>query len=347
MMQKAQVRANEYFWYKFTKTTGLPSPFMNERIRRLNITRSNYLQIITSDNITPHCNYKNNAKMNNVMSNEIFNKGIFFAENNGFIPVILGHEKGLQLNSTYLKILSSKEVDKTSDENNITVFNNNLENISILNSNCILLINRDNIQNLYDFVFKLSKKSERINIILKEIEYYSSSDLERYENQLDKIKQLVYESYKMENPIEINVLTDILNCSQMSNCGAGLNTFALAPNGKIYICPAFYFDNPVNCIGDLDNGINFDFHNLLRLDNAPICQNCDSYHCKRCVYLNRKLTNEFNTPPKIQCQLSHIERKKSKELQEMLGTDKFSLFTNILNEVDYLDPFEKIKISEF
>ena len=51
---------------------------------------------------------------------------------------------------------------------------------------------------------------------------------------------------------------------------------------------------------------------LLELKYSPICRICDAYQCKRCVFLNKKLTSEINTPSSRQCRLSHIEREASR-----------------------------------
>ena len=63
---------------------------------------------------------------------------------------------------------------------------------------------------------------------------------------------------------------------------------------------------------------------LLRLDHAPLCRRCDAYACRRCVWLNRKLTRELNVPSHRQCVLAHIERNAS--LPD--------------SPTSYLDPFE-------
>lgn len=41
---------------------------------------------------------------------------------------------------------------------------------------------------------------------------------------------------------------------------------------------------------------------------------CDAWHCKRCVWQNKKTTLEVNTPSREQCVLSHIERNATRSL---------------------------------
>jgi hypothetical protein len=44
----------------------------------------------------------------------------------------------------------------------------------------------------------------------------------------------------------------------------------------------------------------------------------------------------------MQCLVSHIERNKSRELQLKLMTNLKINFSNIITEIDYLDPLYKI-----
>lgn len=122
----------------------------------------------------------------------------------------------------------------------------------------------------------------------------------------------------------------------MNNCNAGLTSITLAPNGKLYICPAFYYSSIDFSCGDVRE---WEIKNqqLLKLDNAPICLLCDAYHCKRCLHKNFIQTLEINTPSYEQCYISHIEREQSRLLNQSIN----GKFRNI-KEIDYMDPFEKI-----
>jgi len=148
---------------------------------------------------------------------------------------------------------------------------------------------------------------------------------------------------KVNNYCSIHVLTDRMMLKDMNNCGAGDTTVTLAPNGKFYVCPAFYFDDEQNCVGDLKRGLDIKNKQLYKLDHAPICRLCDAWHCKRCVWLNKKTTLEVNTPGHEQCVIAHLERNASKTL---LGNiRKHGTFLpefDDIKDIDYLDPFDKI-----
>ena len=141
---------------------------------------------------------------------------------------------------------------------------------------------------------------------------------------------------------QLNVLTDRMMLKEMNNCGAGDTNITLAPNGKFYVCPAFYYEDEADSIGDLEHGLDIKNKQLYRLDHAPICRHCDAWQCKRCIWLNRKTTLEVNTPSHEQCVLAHLERNASRDLLNNIR--KYGTFLpeqEEIKEIDYLDPFDK------
>lgn len=335
-MHKANCRVNDYFWTKFKEVTGITPEYEKLKRSRSKTSPGLYLQFITSDDITPNCGYIShlNGSVINKMSDETFAKGITFADNNNMIPVFLANtKKDGYLISGELSILDSDDlaVYKNSDFSEIT----NAQT-------CILLVRKKDISLLSRNVETLIKSDCRVNINIQDLEYWSKDDLDLYEHELNKIACTLLKHCQLTGDLsEVNVLTDIFYLKGMANCEAGIKSYALAPNGKIYICPAFYFNNPEDSIGSLEEGINIKNSELLELDRAPICNACDAYHCQRCKYLNKKMTGEYNTPPKIQCVAGHIERRTSLKLQQSLEKLGQS-FENSLKPVDYLDPLTKI-----
>lgn len=347
-MHKANMRANVYFWNKLNEKLGY---MPNERKIYIDENKTNenifFLQFITSDLITPHCNYRNWNNGNSIMSNEVMNKAIHFAKKNNFEPVILGENKNV-ISNNIIKSENTILINNINQfislkENEIPIFDN-IVNFSISKNfdNCILLINKENIINIFEFSKLLFSKTERINLRLENIESWNEKDLSLYENQLDLLNELILILHKNNKPVEINVLTDLMEIDSLNDCGAGVTSFSVAPNGKIYICPAFYFDNPEKCIGSLDEGINIKNGYLLKAENAPICSSCDAYHCNRCKFINKKCTNEINTPPRMQCVISHIERNKARTLQLAILKEGVSNFKNKICKINYLDPLDEI-----
>lgn len=130
-------------------------------------------------------------------------------------------------------------------------------------------------------------------------------------------------------------------------CDAGVDSFTLAPNGRLYNCPAFYFNDPDDSIGSLEKGFDIKNTRLYELKNQPVCKECDAYHCSRCKFLNKKITGQINVPSKIQCIISHLERNKARELQQILKKETSLAFFNNITETEYLDPLERITNKEW
>ena len=190
------------------------------------------------------------------------------------------------------------------------------------------------------------KVLNRINIIIKDVDTFSDSDIDEYQKFLYNVSQTVCNEFIKGNNPQINILTDRLFLDNSNNCNAGVESITLSPNGYFYICPAFYYDEYTNkpqisSVGNIDKGINIKNPQLLKIDFAPICRICDAYHCKRCVWLNKHLTHEINTPSRQQCIMAHIERNAGRIIKNKLENSNFKITCNI-PEISYIDPFDYI-----
>ncbi len=181
----------------------------------------------------------------------------------------------------------------------------------------------------------------RVNIVFTDVDAFEDSDISEYENALSNLSEGILKSHRNGNDVQLNLLTDRLMLTEMNNCNAGIESIMLAPDGNFYVCPAFYHEHDSD-IGNPFAGVNILNQHLLKSDHAPICRNCDSYHCKRCIWLNKKTTFEVNTPRRQQCVMSHIERKVSKKLLEKIcEIGNVAHYVQIL-DINYIDPFEKL-----
>ena len=191
-------------------------------------------------------------------------------------------------------------------------------------------------------IIKALENVLRLNIVLTDIETFTDEDFASYKSLLEKLSKAIEQMYVTGKAPQLNLLTDRMMLQKMNNCGAGDTTITLAPNGKFYVCPAFYYEDEADSIGDLEHGLDIKNKQLYKLEYAPICRHCDAYQCKRCIWLNRKLTLEVNTPSHEQCVLAHLERNASREL--LLNIRKHGTFLpeqEEIKEIDYLDPFDK------
>ena len=192
----------------------------------------------------------------------------------------------------------------------------------------------------YLFLKDVIAKVLRLNIVITDVETFTEEDFEKYKQILHTLSEHVEKEYVGGKSQQLNILTDRMMLDKMNNCNAGAANITLAPNGKFYICPAFFYENEDDCVGDLEQGLDIKNPQLYKLDYAPICRHCDAYPCKRCIWLNRKTTLEVNTPSHEQCVVAHLERNASRELLENIRKHGMFMPDIEIKEIDYLDPFD-------
>ena len=193
-----------------------------------------------------------------------------------------------------------------------------------------------------DIIIKALENVPRLNVVLTDVETFTEEEFEKYSSLLEKLSKAIEQMYVDGKSPQLNLLTDRMMLSKMNNCGAGDTNITLAPNGKFYVCPAFYYEDETDCVGDLEHGLDIKNKQLYKLEYAPICRHCDAYQCKRCVWLNRKTTLEVNTPSHEQCVVAHLERNASRELMNNIRKHgSFLPEQEEIKEIDYLDPFDK------
>ena len=192
--------------------------------------------------------------------------------------------------------------------------------------------------NHYNLIIGILEKVVRLNIIITDIETFDEEDFKAYQRVLNVISDSVEKIYNKKE-VQLNLLTDRMMLEKMNNCNAGWESITFAPDGRFYICPAFYQEG-LYSVGDLKSGLTIKNPLLYRLDHAPLCRNCDAYQCQRCIWLNNKTTLEVNTPSHEQCVVSHLERNASRTLLENIRQHRSFLPNQEIKEIDYLDPFD-------
>lgn len=201
---------------------------------------------------------------------------------------------------------------------------------------CVLRMKQEELFACGNDISALLQKVNRLNIVISDLETFTDEGLKRYDALLDQWAAVLKEEYMKGRTPQFNLLTDRMMLTKPNHCNAGVENITLAPNGKFYLCPAFYYSNPDDSI-DPQNILN---QQLLRLDHAPLCRHCDAYHCRRCVWLNRKTTLEVNTPSHEQCVVAHTERNAARRLLEAIRQEATFMSEVEIKEINYLEPFE-------
>ena len=200
----------------------------------------------------------------------------------------------------------------------------------------VLRTKKDDLFENKDIIAKVLSRVKRLNIVITDVETMTDGEMETYNSVLNEWAAVLKTTYLDGGSPQFNLLTDRMMLARPNHCNAGVENITLAPNGKYYLCPAFYYDDPEEDV----NPIKISNQQLLRLDHAPLCRNCDAFHCRRCIWLNRKTTSEHNTPSHEQCIVAHTERNATRRLLASIREAGDFLPEIEIKSINYTDPFE-------
>lgn len=308
--------------------------------------------IITGGDAPAFCSYDADGKIE-TMSADVFEKSIDFCRSNNLSATIVysnrfmadhGH---LTDHFPHVKIVSFDMMTRydVSGESDFIVIND-MDTFAAgcldekVKSNIILRINLAEAKHLPMIVYQYHKLFRRLNVIFKDIPQATEEGLNRFRINIQPLKDIMVELFMSGSLFEFNMVTDRLVLSGVNSCEAGITHITIAPDGHFYICPAFYYHNEGEAVGTLTTGTNIVNSQLLSFEYSPLCKICDCYQCKRCIYLNKQLTRELNTPSHQQCVLSHHERNLTGMILQKLQNKE--MFTEIkeISPLFYLDPLE-------
>lgn len=310
-----------------------------------------YLIIQLDDSSTSFCHYPNDRSQRKLIPLETLKESIFWSMKENltlqflYPDFVLPDEYKDEIAKTFHADIISSSCEDEELRNNADVvvfhsfgsaagfpFNPNQSYVF----RCVLSELYDNVEMIYSILSNVN----RINIVITDLLSFSKDDESKYIEFLDSLAIKVAQEYKSGHALQINLLTDRMLLDGMNNCNAGDESITLCPDGHFYVCPAFYKDTDCSfSIGDICAGPDIKNPQLYKLSHAPICRICDSYQCRRCVWMNRKSTLEVNTPSHEQCVVAHIERNSSRKLLSLIREIGRFLPEKEIAEINYLDPF--------
>lgn len=319
-----------------------------------------YLIIQLDDTSSSYCHYSNDKKESRLISVEDLKKGILFAmKENLMIQFVYPNFQLPQEYKDVINTIDHSDIvpydckdDVLRNTADIIIFNNwkELESYEIKEDGIyVIRTSKSELFKKHSLLNKILPVAKRINVVITDIDSFDENDFEKYKEILSSLSKETEKLYVEGKTPQLNLLTDRMMLDKMNNCNAGDENITLAPDGKIYVCPAFYLTDENEdyglgkskfSIGDLENGLYIKNPQLYKLSYAPLCRNCDAYQCKRCVWLNRKTTYELNTPSHEQCVVSHLERNESRELLANIRKNGIFLPDKEIKEISYLDPFD-------
>jgi CXXX repeat peptide maturase len=306
-----------------------------------------YLVVLLDDTSMAYCHAENPLKERCLMPLDTLRKAILFGMKQNLMIQFVYPD--YELPTEYNELIET--IDHVKIGREVKIFNSVPQHIE--GDNVVLRLSVTEFIELQYDIATLLPQAKRLNICLTDIENFKDEQIEDYKRALATLNAVLLNLYKSAKQPQFNLITDRLQLIEMHNCEAGVGNITVAPNGKFYLCPAFYYDEQMGIsnrmnhktkdasrsVGDLEQGIDIPNKQLLQLDHAPLCRICDAYHCNRCIWLNQKLTWDNNTPSHQQCVISHLERNASRDLQMKMQEVGYR-FENEIKEINYLDPFD-------
>ncbi|MCL6450443.1 MAG: radical SAM peptide maturase, CXXX-repeat target family [Acetobacteraceae bacterium] len=337
-MHRARVRANEYYWARLARRTGLRRPEANRRRR--------YLYIMTAGDAVSHCAYRNPGRDAAPLEAEALRDALAFARQHFYRPVLLHSlsRPRLDLPDGWDPIHIVSSLSGSAGPEDLVVYENPPDLDAALarapasagdeRPVVILVLDRENLGRLGRLAAGLFARARRLVLVLRDAGGFAEADLGLYRDQLQTVARLVLEMWRGGQAREVSALTDRLHLRGPEDCEAGVHTLTLAPNGRFYVCPAFYFADPEASVGSPREGVDWAALEDCRRSRAPLCVDCGAYHCRRCLYESQRRTLQRNVPSSMQCRLSHAELEVS------------SWLWRALTEAGYRPPGSEIVLGE-
>ena len=301
-----------------------------------------YLIILLDDTSTSFCHYENTKTERRLIPIETLKQGIRFGMMENLMIQFVYPD--YELPTEYAEVIESidhSKIKPMATDADVLVLNEWAIPTDAVDIPIVLRTSKKELFARYRELEEVLKKCQRLNVVITDVETFTEEDFNTYKDVLTDLAETLKTLCVGGKTPQLNLLTDRMMLKEMNNCGAGDTTITLAPNGKFYVCPAFYYEDEADSIGDLEHGLYIKNKQLYKLEYAPICRKCDAYQCKRCVWLNRKTTLEVNTPSHEQCVVAHLERNVSRDLMNDIRKHSTFLPENEeIKEVDYLDPFD-------
>lgn len=316
-MHKANVRANNYFWKRYENVTKNVSPLRYNKY--VNSSSKNKYLYILKDNSFEYCNVNSTPSQVQTISDELYSKAIKFCDDHFFTPVHVGFNEQREFGYYIGNINAAYERNELTID---VISSKDLKNDFYLISETVIF--RISIDELVNLRFGCNKLFEmgvkKINVVIVDYDTFSAQQLIVYNEILNDLVGLLFEKWKSNRFVQIDIITDNLFLEKKAFCSAD-NSLTLAPDGYFYPCQAYYFYNNsrISSIDDYDN------ETRMQASLLSMCDKCNVNSCKKCSFLNQKNTDEKKVPFESHCVKANLELKASVNLVRMIEDDKIEL----------------------
>ena len=204
------------------------------------------LVILLDDMSASYCHYENEKKTYKLISIEDLKMGILFAmkENLTVQFVYPDNELPQEYKELINTISHCKIVPFTSKEQGDVVILNGWEEfyncIFEESANYVLRTKQIDFFKNYCQIKDSLENIKRLNVVVTDVEEFTDENFDVYKDCLQGLACELEKIYLNGNTSQLSLLTDRLMLTAMNNCNAGWENITLAPDGKFYVCPAFY-----------------------------------------------------------------------------------------------------------
>ena len=210
-----------------------------------------YLVILLDDTSVAYCHADNPLKERNLIPLETLKKGILFGMKQNLMIQYVFPDYALP--KAYSEVIESidnvkiypmgcKPVTGIEDGNDADVEVVNTVPEKVEAKNLVLRLTFSEMLKQKDAIVNLFASGTRINLCITDVEQFTDEQIEVYKMLLEEWNAVLLDLYKQGQSPQFNLLTDRMMLDKMHNCEAGVSNITLAPNGKFYLCPAFYYD---------------------------------------------------------------------------------------------------------
>lgn len=198
-------------------------------------------------------------------------------------------------------------------------FENALENSLKMNKETELrvrmTVNTTNSDQLYENVIFLIEQG--FKVIVPGVDYgdknWTEEHFERLTEQFIRIKEYL-KNYKDDSIYVSSLSSDEI--AKKAYCDGCETSFHISPQGVLYPC-VYTVGNSDYIFGNINSGVDYNILRKYSEINQQVveeCEGCNYYdYCptKRCKYINKQLTGEFNCPSPVVCAVENMLLKVS------------------------------------
>ena len=214
-----------------------------------------YLILLLDDTSTSFCHYKNPNTERHLMPVDILKQGIRFGMmQNLMIQFVYPDYELPQEYQEVIESIDHSKIKPVKEDADVWV-TTDIQGVQA-DVPVVWRTNKQTFFSNYDAIVEALEKVPRLNIVLEDVETFNDHEFRQYKELLEKLSTNIEQLYAAGKSPQLNLLTDRMVLREMNNCGAADTNITLAPNGKFYVCPAFYYENESDSVGDLEKGLN-------------------------------------------------------------------------------------------